>query len=90
MYHHLGQVYGNNREFEKSITAMQKAYELNNEKVEVLYEIATTYEEFNFNKTLALNYYNIYLKTAGEKAQNADYALGRIRKIKEELFFENK
>lgn len=90
MYHHLGQVYGNNREFEKSITALQKAYELNNEKVEVLYEIATTYEEFNFNKTLALNYYNIYLKTAGEKAQNADYALGRIRKIKEELFFENK
>jgi len=90
MYHHLGQVYGNSREFEKSIEALQKAFDLNNEKVEVLFEIATTYEEFDFNKTLALNYYNIYLKTAKENAQNADYALGRIQKIKEEMFFDDK
>ena len=90
MYHHLGQVYGLHREFEKSIETLQKAYECNNERVEILFEIATTYEEFNFNKTMALNYYNRYLKEAGEKAQNADYALGRLRKIKEELFFENK
>ncbi|MBL7966696.1 MAG: hypothetical protein JNK09_06815 [Prolixibacteraceae bacterium] len=90
MYHHLGQVYGNNREFEKSIQALLKAYECNNERVEILFEIATTYEEFDFNKTLALNYYSTYLKTAGDKAKNADYALERLRKIKEELFFENK
>ncbi len=90
MYHHLGQVYGLRREFEKSIEALQKAFECNNERVEILFEIATTYEEFNFNKTLALNYYSTYLKTAGEKAKNADYALERMRKIKEELFFENK
>jgi tetratricopeptide (TPR) repeat protein len=90
MYHHLGQIYGRNREFEKSIAALQKAFEVNPEKVEVLFEIATTYEEFDFNKTLALNYYNEYLKTAGEKAKNADYALGRIQKIKEELFFDGK
>lgn len=90
MYHQLGQIYGRSREFEKSIKALQKAFELNREKVEVLFEIATTYEEFDFNKTLALNYYNEYLKSAGEKAKNADYALGRIRKIKEELFFESK
>lgn len=89
MYHHLGQVYGRNREFEKSITALQKAYELDNEKVEVLFEIATTYEEYNFNKTLALNYYNIYLRTAKENAKNADYALTRIQKIKEDLFIGN-
>ncbi len=90
MYHHLGQVYGNSREFEKSIAALQKAYECNNERVEILFEIATTYEEFNFNKTLALNYYSTYLKTAGEKAKNADYALERMKKIKEELFIGNK
>ncbi len=90
MYHHLGQVYGNNREFEKSIDALQKAYECNNERVEILFEIATTYEEFNFNKTLALNYYSNYLKIAGTKAKNADYALERLQKIKEELFIGNK
>lgn len=90
MYHHLGQVYGNNREFEKSIQALQKAYECNNERVEILFEIATTYEEFDFNKTLALNYYSNYLKAAGTKAKNADYALERLQKIKEELFVGNK
>jgi tetratricopeptide (TPR) repeat protein len=90
MYHHLGQVYGRNREFEKSVEALKKAYECNNERVEILFEIATTYEEFDFNKTLALNYYSTYLKTAGTKAENADYALIRLRKIKEELFMDNK
>ena len=59
-----------------------------NRKVEVLFEIATTYEEFNFNKTMALNYYKSYLLEAGEGAMNADYALNRMNKIKEELFFE--
>ena len=88
MYHHLAQVYGSQREFKKSIECYKKAYYLDSRKVEVLFEIATTYEEFNFNKTLALNYYQSYLKEAGEGAENAYYALDRIKKIKEELFFE--
>lgn len=88
MYHHLAQVYGSQREFEKSIDCYRKAYEQNPDKVEVLFEIATTYEEYNFNKTLALNYYRAYLKEAGEQAENAEYALMRIEKIKEDLFFE--
>lgn len=90
MYHHLGQVYGLHRKFEKSIEALLESYKCNSLNYEALFEIATTYEEFNFNKTLALNYYRSYLKEAGEKAKNADYALERMRKIKEELFFENK
>lgn len=90
MYHHLGQVYGLQREYEKSIDALQKSFESNPENFEVLFEIATTYEEFNFNKTMALNYYSTYLKTAGEKAKNSDYALTRMQKIKEDLFFESK
>lgn len=90
MYHHLGQVYGLQREYEKSIAALQKSFESNPENFEVLFEIATTYEEFNFNKTMALNYYSTYLKTAGAKAKNSDYALTRMQKIKEDLFFENK
>ncbi|MGQ7870778.1 tetratricopeptide repeat protein [Sunxiuqinia sp. sy24] len=88
MYHHLAQVYGSQREFEKSIECYLKAYELDSRKVEVLFEIATTYEEYNFNKTLALNYYQSYLKEAGEEAENAYYALDRIKLIKEDLFFD--
>ncbi len=88
MYHHLGQIYGQQRMFEESVAALKKANELDPANYEVLFEIATTYEEFNSNKTLALNYYNIYLKEAGEAAQNANYALDRMTRLKEDLFFE--
>lgn len=88
MYHHLGQILGQQRKFKQSIAALEKSYELNPQKVEVLFEIATTYEEYNSNKTLALNYYRIYLKEAGEEAKNTIYALDRIDRLKEDLFFE--
>ena len=88
MYHHLGQMYGQQRQFKESIEALKKAYELNPGKTEVLFEIATTYEEYNSNKTLAMNYYRIYLTESGEAAKNAIYALKRIEKLKEDLFFD--
>ncbi|HKL30891.1 MAG TPA: tetratricopeptide repeat protein [Tangfeifania sp.] len=88
MYHHLGQIRGQQRKFKESIEALKKAYELNPGAHEVLFEIATTYEEFNSNKTLALNYYQIYLKEGGEAAKNVNYALDRIERIKEDMFFE--
>lgn len=88
MYHHLGQICGQQRKFEESIAALKKSNELDPTNVEALFEIATTYEEFNSNKTLALNYYRIYLLEAGETGRNVNYALDRITRIKEEMFFE--
>lgn len=88
MHHHLGQIYGQQRKFKESIAALAKSHELNPKKQEVLFEIATTYEEYNSNKTLALNYYRIYLKEVGENGKNINYALDRITKLKEDLFFE--
>jgi tetratricopeptide (TPR) repeat protein len=88
MYHHLGQILGQQRKFKESVAALQKANELDPTNAEVLFEIATTYEEYNSNKTLALNYYRIYLKEAGESGNNVNYALTRITKLKEDLFFE--
>jgi tetratricopeptide (TPR) repeat protein len=90
MYHHLGQVFGYNREFEKSIEALQKAFDYNNENIETLFEIATTYEEFKSDKNFALKAYSNYVKRAGDKAPNAAYSLQRIKKIKEDLFVVNK
>ena len=83
MCHHLGKVYGLNREFELSIKALKKAFDFNTKKVEILCEIAKTYEEFNPNKKLALNYYNQYLKEAGDSAVNAKYAKERVRIIRD-------
>ncbi len=88
MYHHLGQIYGQQRKFPESIKALQKANKLNPDNYEILFEIATTFEEFNSNKTLALNYYRLYLKEANESAKNVNYAFERIKIIKEDLFFE--
>jgi len=90
MCHHLGKVYGLNREFELSIKALQKAFYFNNKKVELLCEIAKTYEEFNPDKKLALNYYNQYLKEAGDSAVNANYAQERVRIIKEGTYRSRK
>jgi len=81
MYHHLGQVFGLQREFKKSIEALQEAYKCNPLRTEILVEIATTYEESDINKKLALNYYQKYLQEAGDKAQNAEFAQERIRII---------
>src|SRR5690606_23480169 len=88
MYHNLGQIFGQQRKFAESIAALQKANELDPTNAEVLFEIATTFEEYNSNKTMALNYYRLYLKEAGEGGNNVDYALTRISRIKEEMFFE--
>jgi tetratricopeptide (TPR) repeat protein len=88
MYHHLGQIYGMQRMFKESIAALKKANELDPTNHEALFEIATTYEEFNANKTLALNYYNIYLQEAGHSSRNGTYALERMKRIKEDLFFD--
>jgi tetratricopeptide (TPR) repeat protein len=88
MYHHLGQIMGQQRKFKESVAALQKAYELNPENHEILFEIATTFEEYNSNKTMALNYYRVYLQEVGEDGKNINYALDRISKLKEDLFFE--
>ena len=87
LYHHLGQIYGLQRKFEESISALKKVNELDPEDKEVLFEIATTFEEFGKNRTIALNYYQIYLKEAGMSGKNSEYAQARINRIKEDMFF---
>jgi hypothetical protein len=69
---------------------LQKAFYFNNKKVEILCEIAKTYEEFNSDKKLALNYYTQYLEEAGDSAVNANYAQERIRIIKEGTYLHKK
>ncbi|NQU85794.1 MAG: tetratricopeptide repeat protein [Mariniphaga sp.] len=88
MFHHLGQIFGMQRKFEESIEALKESYGQDPSNFEILFEIATTYEEYNFNKTLALNFYRSYLIEGGENAENINYALTRIERIKEDLFFE--
>ncbi|WP_372776673.1 tetratricopeptide repeat protein [Mangrovibacterium sp.] len=89
IYHHLAQVYGSLRKFDESIEAYQSALKIDPSKNDVLFEIARAYEEFNASKVIALHYYREYAKAVRENGANIDYALDRIKKIKEELFFED-
>ena len=92
LYHHLGSVYGQARRFKEAIESLQKSYELDSSKNEILFDIATTYEEFQQDKRPALQYYKAYLASGIEgkslSRQMVEYTQARIRKIEEELFFE--
>ncbi len=94
IYYNLGIVHGLRREFNKSIEAFKKAYQMDTTKCNALFEIATTYEELKKDKTLAIKYYNAYLKAT--KEDNAyhrkltAYALARKKKFKEELLQKGK
>lgn len=82
MYHCLGQNFGLQREFEKSVETLKEAYECNPEKAEYLVEIGATYEEFKPDKKFALEYYNKYLTEVGDSAPNSKFALDRMEKIR--------
>ncbi len=88
MYHHLAQIYGQQRKFEESVEALKTVYEMDPTDFEILFELATTYEEYNSNKTMALNMYQVYIQEGGAEAKNVSYAVERITKIKEDLFFD--
>ena len=85
-YHHLGLAYSLNNEFGKAIECFNKALEFEPTNFELLFEIARVHDKQTTNKNQAMNFYQIYLKEAGEGAKNAEYALDRLKKLKEELF----
>lgn len=94
IYHHLGLVYGLNRNFKEAIEALQKSYELDTTKNEILFEIATSYEEYQKDKAPAHRYYQAFLakEMTGQPLSESlkKYAIDRIRKIEEDQFFEGK
>jgi tetratricopeptide (TPR) repeat protein len=87
IYQSLGQVHGMRRQFPQAIAMYKKAYELDETNHELLFEMATTTEEYIADKSVAYQYYRQYMKKAGDNALNAGYATSRMNKIKEKLFF---
>ncbi len=88
MHLQLAKAYGMIREFAKSIEQYKKSYELN-PKNDILYEIATTYEELDSNKQKALEYYSKYIQNATQKeSKHYEYAKSRILHIKEKIHWE--
>lgn len=89
MFHHLGRVYSLKRMFQEAITAYEKTREIDPGNSLVLYDLALAYEEMSRNSTMALAYYQQFTtETAVKGSAEYQYAVDRIKKIKEEQFFE--
>ena len=89
IYHHLGRNYAQLRMFPEAIKTYKKVREIDPTNYQVLYDIAVTYEEYNMNRTLALAYYQHFVQECNnEKSADLNYALDRIKRIKEEQFFK--
>jgi tetratricopeptide (TPR) repeat protein len=85
----LAKSYGANRQFEKAVESYKKHFEMDNTNPDILYEIATTYEEFGKNKDKALTYYTKFIQQSLNKDDpKYEYAKSRILLIKEHIHFE--
>lgn len=86
-YHHLADNYRKAKKYKECIECYKKILELDSTKHEVYYDLATTYEEYNSNYTLALGYYREFLKNCSNcDEKSINYASERIKRIKEEIF----
>ena len=88
-YHHLGRTYSAKRMYPEALEAYQMVLEHDPENIQVLYDIAITHEEYNRNRIVALTYYQQFLEAhKGRITPDVTYAENRVKRIKEELFFE--
>jgi tetratricopeptide (TPR) repeat protein len=86
---YLAKAYSSTKSFDKAVSEYLKHIELDSSNPEVLYEIATTYEEFGDNKQKALNYYSRYIRETDDiGGERYEYAKSRILHIKEKIHFE--
>lgn len=89
MHLFLAKSYGANRQFEKAVASYKKHFEMDNTNPAILYDIATSYEEFGNNKTKALAYYTKFMQQTNEKDdEKYEYAKSRVLHIKENIHFE--
>jgi tetratricopeptide (TPR) repeat protein len=89
IYHHLGRVYSAKRMPQDAIAAYQKTIEYDPLNTLVFYDMAITYDEFKMGSTIALTYYQEFMKGCKtDGSSEYKYASMRVNKLKEELFFE--
>ena len=89
VFHHLGRAYAAKRMFQEAIDTYQKVRLYDPQNYQVLFDIAVCHEEWKLNRTVALGYYQQYVKECTKRSSSDfEYAENRIRFIKEELFFE--
>ena len=85
IYNQLGILYAQKKSFKRSVSLLKKAYSQDSTRCEILFKIGNTYDEWQKDKSLAIRYYNAYLKSKREKTefheQLTQYVLDRKRKL---------
>ncbi|MBL4560609.1 MAG: tetratricopeptide repeat protein [Labilibaculum sp.] len=89
MHLFLAKSYEATQQFKKAVVSYKKHFEMDNTNPDILYEIATIYEEFGENKDNSLAYYTKFIQQTNEKDDlKYEYAKSRILHIKENIHFE--
>lgn len=83
LYHrNVGRLANKEKKYQKAIKAYQDAYKYSEDPV-ILYYLAAASDNYYKDKSIAINYYKKYIKSAHQHAEYKDYARKRVRYLKE-------
>lgn len=84
LYYNLALIYLNAREYKKASEFLKKVIQLRPKDADAYYNLGVLYESYLQNKSLALTYYNQYLKFVSPKVAGSEIKEW-VRQIKKEL-----
>jgi len=88
VYKNLGASYELSDKLPEAIKAYNKSLKYSGEKTDIIFRLATLYDRYYADKSVALAHYKKYLKlSGGEENEMTKYAEQRIEKLKEEIHF---
>jgi len=87
-YRNLGRLANKEQKYAEAIDAYQDAYRYGEEPV-ILYYLAAASDNYYKDKSIAIRYYNRYLKSSDMHDEYKDYARKRMRYLKETVHQQN-
>jgi tetratricopeptide (TPR) repeat protein len=90
LYTQMATAYQNVGDFDKSVWAYKQSMEFKNNPRNILFHIATLYDDDIQHPEKALEYYQKFLEhTGATKPENKNYAQERVSKLKTKIFLQN-
>lgn len=90
IYTNLAIVYNRNGNYAEAIKSFKSAMEFDKDNPNYFYYLASTYDQYYYDKQVPLIYYQLFL-ARGDSLEPSlkKYAQGRIEKLKESVHFQN-
>jgi len=88
-YYELGLIHLEQKKLQKAVEDFKKSYKNNPNNYYALFQLAMATDDFYKDKTIALKYYETFLKRFDSKDKDMTaYATKRLRDMKKEFFME--